>query len=540
MVEGLNSVDSGNSQKELVDKKLGITVEKDAGSGEKETILKDILDAFPYVAFLMHRSTYEIVASNRIAARLGVSPGKTCYSSWGKRESPCEFCLLSSVGGVGESRHCEVEQNDAILNTVWVPISEDLCLHFSFDNTERRKAEEALRESEERYRVLFTHMLDGFAYCKVITDEKGVPVDFVYLEVNDAFEKLTGLKKSDVIGKKATVVFPTIWETHPEVIDTYGRVAETGKSEQFELNFKPLDIWLAITAYSPKRGYFAALFDNISEQKRASQRLEEYSQGLEMTVAARTQELTEMHERLLKSERFAAIGELAGMVGHDLRNPLTSIKNAAYYLNHKRGTLMDAKEKAMFDIIDKSVDHANKIIANLLDYSREITLEIEECTPKSLIDYVLLMIQIPVNVKVHDETEDQPTMWVDSNKMERVFLNLIKNAIDAMPQGGKLDIISKQNGQDVDFIFADTGIGMSEQTKAKIFMPLFTTKAQGMGFGLAICKRIVEAHGGKITAESVLGKGTTFTITLPIEQELKVKCLEVAGSEESLVQTNSN
>jgi two-component system sporulation sensor kinase C len=146
------------------------------------------------------------------------------------------------------------------------------------------------------------------------------------------------------------------------------------------------------------------------------------------------------------------------------------------------------------------------------------------------------MTQIPQNVRIHDQTHDQPTMWVDSNKMERVFINLIKNAIDAMPQGGKLEISSHQKGENVDFTFADTGTGMTEQTKAKIFMPLFTTKAQGMGFGLAICKRIVEAHGGKISAESILGKGTTFTITLPIEQELKVQGQEAIAAEESPIQ----
>jgi PAS domain S-box-containing protein len=397
---------------------------------------------------------------------------------------------------------------------------------------------QALKESEEQYRSLFKHMLNGFAYCKILNNEKGGPADFVYLEVNDSFEKLTGLKKSEVIEKKVTELFPNIRELNPGLIETYGRVAETGKSEQFELYFKPLENWLAITAYSPKKGYFVAVFDNITEQKQVSQRLEEHSQGLELTVAARTQELTEMHDRLLKAERFAAIGELAGMVGHDLRNPLTSIKNAAYYLNRKRGTLMDVKEKSMFEIIDKSVEHANKIINNLLDYSKEISLEIEECTPKSLIDYVLLMTQIPKNIRIHDQTQDQPTMWVDSNKMERVFINLIKNAIDAMPQGGKLEIGSHQKGENVDFTFADTGTGMTEQTKAKIFMPLFTTKAQGMGFGLAICKRIVEAHGGKISAESILGKGTTFTITLPIEQELKVQGQEVIAAEESPIQNS--
>jgi PAS domain S-box-containing protein len=378
-------------------------------------------------------------------------------------------------------------------------------------------------EDETRYRSLFENMLNGFAYCKITLDKKGKPVDFAFLEVNDAFQELTGLKKTDVLGKNATEAIPGIKKTHPELFDIYGRVALTGKKENFELYFKPSDTWLSISAYCPKKGYFAAVFENITEQKQTGRKLEEYSQGLELTVAARTQELRETHDRLLKAERFAAIGELAGMVGHGLRNPLTSIKNAAYYLNRKQGCSMEAKQKQMLDIIDKSVEYANKIVDNLLEYSREIDLEISECSPKALLDYVLLMIQIPDKIKIVDGTLDEPTIWVDTNKMERVFINLIKNAIDAMPEKGKLEIRSCQRGENVEFSFTDTGIGMPEHTMAKLFMPLFTTKAQGMGFGLAICKRIVDAHGGKIKVESAWGKGTTFTVTLPIEQKLKAR-----------------
>lgn len=224
----------------------------------------------------------------------------------------------------------------------------------------------------------------------------------------------------------------------------------------------------------------------------------------------------------MKAERFAAIGELAGLVGHDLRNPLTSIKNAAYYLKMKQGSSLDVKGKEMLEIIDKSVEHADKIVDNLLEYSKEINLEIEECSPKSLMDYILLMVQIPKRIRILDRAHDEPTIWVDTNKIEKVFINIIKNAIDAMPENGTLEVSSKEIGKNVEFTFSDTGIGMSEQTLAKIFMPLFTTKAQGMGFGLAICKRIIDAHGGRITVESSLSKGTTFRVVLPIEQKLKL------------------
>jgi signal transduction histidine kinase len=102
--------------------------------------------------------------------------------------------------------------------------------------------------------------------------------------------------------------------------------------------------------------------------------------------------------------------------------------------------------------------------------------------------------------------------------MQRVFTNLIKNSIDAMPNGGSLDISSRQNEQSVEFSFADTGIGMSEDVVQKIFTPLFTTKAQGMGFGLSICKRIIEVHGGKIAVKSAPNKGTVFIVSIPIRR----------------------
>jgi PAS domain S-box-containing protein len=124
-----------------------------------------------------------------------------------------------------------------------------------------------LRESEEKYRSLFENMLDGFAYCKMEFDKVGKPVDFVYLEVNDAFEKLTGLKRQIVVGRNVTEAIPRIKETNPELFEIYGRVSKTRKAERFEVYLSPLKIWLSILAYSPKKGYFAAVFENITPRK---------------------------------------------------------------------------------------------------------------------------------------------------------------------------------------------------------------------------------------------------------------------------------
>ncbi|HCW07825.1 MAG TPA: hypothetical protein DGG95_10735 [Cytophagales bacterium] len=258
--------------------------------------------------------------------------------------------------------------------------------------------------------------------------------------------------------------------------------------------------------------------NNMLEQISVSQaKINDYALTLEKKVEEKKNELEEANSKLIKTERMAAIGEIAGMVGHDLRNPLSGIKNAVFLLKKKYRPLLGDGGTELLLIIDKAIDHSNKIINDLLDYSRELHLDYEEISPKSLISYTLLAINFPSKIKVLEQVEDSPTIWVDTNKMQRVFTNLVKNSFDAMPDGGALEISSRHDEQTVNFSFIDTGCGMSEDAAKKIFTPLFTTKAQGMGFGLSICKRIVEAHGGKIEVESTLNKGTKFTISLPLE-----------------------
>jgi PAS domain S-box-containing protein len=242
--------------------------------------------------------------------------------------------------------------------------------------------------------------------------------------------------------------------------------------------------------------------------------------GLAIGFVIIVRDLTErkqLEERLLKSERLAGIGELAGMIGHDLRNPLAGIKNATYFLRKKQGNFVGDSGLQMLAIIDKAVEYSNKIINDLLDYSREIRLELQNFKPKSLIDYILMTTTIPKNIKISDRTDSSLEIVADSNKIERVFNNMIKNAIDAINhEGGEIEITSRQNDGKAEISFADNGPGMPPEVVSKIFTPLFTTKAQGMGFGLSICKRIVEAHGGSINVKTELGKGTTFTVSLPI------------------------
>jgi PAS domain S-box-containing protein len=388
------------------------------------------------------------------------------------------------------------------------------------DITERKQSQEALQRAEEKFRTIFENVHDVITYV----DKHGK-----ILDVNDRVEELLGYKRDEIIGKHFVKLGIVGLKDIPRMLKlliTTIRKNEAQKLIELELQHKNgnkvfVEVGTRFIRKNEKVEGVVNIFRDITEQKRIRKQLENYSEELEKTVAARTRELRETHERLLKAERLAAIGELAGMVGHDLRNPLTGIKNAAYYLQKKSSACMDADGKSMLDIIDKAIEHANRVVNDLLDYSKEIHLELEERTPQSLLKEALSIVQVPARIKILDYSLDAPKMKVDATKILRVFINLVKNAVDAMPEEGTLEIGSTQTNGNVEIVFADTGMGISEETMSKLSKPLFTTKAQGMGFGLAICKRVVEAHGGKISVESVLGKGTTFTVTLPVEPKLE-------------------
>jgi len=262
----------------------------------------------------------------------------------------------------------------------------------------------------------------------------------------------------------------------------------------------------------------AQLIGSLTEARR---QLEAYAGQLEQKVEDRTRELKKSQQKLLKAQRLAVIGELAGMVGHDLRNPLTGIAGAAYYLEKRLSSKLDKKTKEMLELVQDNIAYSNKIINDLLDYSRELKLDLTFSDPKSILRKSLSLVKIPKNVQVIDLTEDKPRIIVDVGKMKRAFVNIIINSVDAMPRGGTLTIKAKKLDGNLKFVFSDTGVGMSKEKMKKLWTPLFTTKAKGMGFGLPICKRVIEAHGGAISVKSAHVKGTTFTITIPIKPKIE-------------------
>lgn len=387
------------------------------------------------------------------------------------------------------------------------------CVVLYRDIAERKKIEEQLRESEERLKGITERSFDAI----LAMDLEG-RITFVSFVA----ERILGYKPEEIKGKSLHTFFAE--REIPKAAQAFAEVAsgksmrglelellrKDGSSVTVEVNGAPI-------IKDGKVVGVQATARDISERKQMQQKLQEYSEELEALVEKRTRQLEEAQDQLVKSERLAAIGQVAAMVGHDLRNPLAGIKGAAYYLKTKPALRKDRKTMEMLELIEKDIEYSNKIITDLLEYSRDVHLELTETTPKLIIGETLSLLEVPNNIQVINLTESDPRIKADIEKLNRAFVNLIKNAIDAMPYGGKLAIKSTGTNDNVEFTFADTGMGMTKEQMGKIWAPFFTTKAKGMGLGLPICKRIIEAHKGYITVESMPGIGTTFTVTIPIE-----------------------
>ncbi|MCP4351552.1 MAG: hypothetical protein GY795_39300 [Desulfobacterales bacterium] len=262
------------------------------------------------------------------------------------------------------------------------------------------------------------------------------------------------------------------------------------------------------------------LINEIKERKRAEDQLKEYSERLEEMVEERTQELRETRDELLLKERLAVLGHFSGSISHELRNPLGVIDSSVYFLKMK---LDSNDEKIMQHLgrISSNVGKATAIIQSLLSLTRMEKPKTQRHDLTRLIPDILQMTKIPGTVEVVTTFSDRDVfVLADSIQMGMALKNIIKNACDAMEENGKITIgIQNAETDMAEISVADTGQGIQQENFEKIFQPLFTTKAQGIGFGLSITKMIIENHGGIIHAESAPETGTIFTFTLPVAKE---------------------
>lgn len=276
--------------------------------------------------------------------------------------------------------------------------------------------------------------------------------------------------------------------------------------------------------------YFADVAWEIAERKQAEQQLSNYAEQLAQEVSERTSELRDAQEQLVRQERLALMGQLAGSIGHELRNPLGVILNAVYFL--KMVSQKDSSKQVMeyLTIIENEARASDKIVTDLLDFTRLKSIDRESVSVSDLIGETLERFPVPPSVEVVLEIPpDLPKVYVDSQHMIQILRNLTVNASQAMVSKiiagistgvsitGKLTLSADiQDEMMVRLNIQDTGVGILPENLPKLFEPLFTTKIKGIGLGLAVSKKLIEANGGRIEVKSEAGEGSTFTIWMPV------------------------
>jgi len=262
--------------------------------------------------------------------------------------------------------------------------------------------------------------------------------------------------------------------------------------------------------------------ESINNAFSALKKRSEELQASHKELEAANDKLRETQEQLIRSEKLAAMGQLASGVGHELRNPLGAIKNAVFYIRRRLAKTdlptIEPRIPEFLNLIDEEVDAAVKIVTDLLSFSRVAKPTVSPVSIADVIEDALKHTPLPENVELTKDIDNNlPMVMVDADQIRQVFLNIAFNALQAMPEGGHLDIRTSGKGEFVEVEFADTGGGIPKSIINKLFDPLFTTKAKGVGLGLSICKSILDRHEGDIRVESEVGKGTIFTVSLPTQ-----------------------
>lgn len=352
------------------------------------------------------------------------------------------------------------------------------------DITERKKTEADLR----RLATIVTDSNDAIT----VMDLNGRIIAW-----NKGAEDTYGYSKDEALGMDSLKIVPE--DKKQEILDAIRKIKMKETVVSFETkrlakDGHVLDIWLTATKLVNDEGKVVAIATterNITEKKR-------------------------LDERLLLSERFNVLGKLASSVAHEIRNPLGVIKNTVYFLNIRLQENTDPKVVKHLKIMENNINSANQIISDLLDLSRNTICNLQLVDLNLLLKSTFNNMSVPEDINVIYKFDKMPKIMLDPDAIRRVFLNLIHNAFAAMPQGGKLVIATSISGDSIEISFKDSGVGISEENMKKLFTPLFTTKAKGLGLGLTLSKQIVEKHNGDITVKSKVGEGALFIVRLRI------------------------
>jgi PAS domain S-box-containing protein len=376
---------------------------------------------------------------------------------------------------------------------------------------------ESLTSSEERFRTVAQTAGDA-----IITANR----DGNIIVWNQAAERMFGYTAAEIVSRPLCDIFPERFHgKHRELLqqiqtaDRPNNGLQTVEWAGLRKDGVEFPLELSLASWKTQEGSFSTVIvRDITARREMEKALQDYSEQLEKMVESRTKDLNDAQEQLIRREKLAFLGQLAGGVGHELRNPLGVISNAVYFLQM---TLNQADDvvKEYLDMIGREVQNAEKIISSLLNLSRDHPADRAPVAAAGLVADVLERYPPPKGVQIAvDVPLDLPDLLADAHQIGQVLANLVNNAYQAMSEGGSLTITAAAGQDEVLLSITDTGCGIPPENLQKIFEPLFTTKARGIGLGLAVSKKLVEVNEGRFQVESAPDAGSTFKLFLPIAE----------------------
>ncbi len=382
------------------------------------------------------------------------------------------------------------------------------------DITERKRDEQALLESERRFRQLFQSMLNGFALHEIICDGDGKPVDYRFLEVNPAFENLTGLKAENLIGKTVLEVLPN---NEPLWVERYGKVALSGEAAHFEEFSREIGKYFEVTVYSPQPGRFAVIFSDVTERKSAEAAIRQLNADLEKKVDQRTAQLKSAVSEL---ETFAY------SVSHDLKAPLRGIDGYSRLLQEDHASRLNEEGRTFIANIRTGAQQMNQLIEDLLAYSRleRRTLQNVRISPAQVAKAIAGEFAGELEsraVELHLDIPPDLEVRADVESLATILRNLLDNAIKFSRNTPHplIEAGVREDAESAVLWVRDNGIGFDMRFHDRIF-DIFqrlqrAEEYPGTGIGLAIVRKAAQRMGGRAWAESAPGRGATFFVELP-------------------------